>query len=93
MTPALTHFGDPPGDVSQLQKVGLHPLDSLSGKHSKGISSLLPPPPELLTHFVASECHRIFAWLFHEEEGDNGVRHLSTLVCVHGCRRQSFFFT
>lgn len=55
-TSALTHFRDPPSDVSQLQKVRLHLLDSLSSKHSKGISPLLPPPPALLTHFVASEC-------------------------------------
>lgn len=59
MIPALTYFRDPPSAVCQLQKVGLHQLNSLSGRHKKGIASQLTLPPALLTHFVALTCLRI----------------------------------
>lgn len=51
MTPAPTHFRDPPSEVSQLQKVGLHPLDSLSGKHSHGIFFSAFPTPSIIDPF------------------------------------------
>lgn len=92
VTPAPTHFRDSPSDVCQLQKIGLPPLDSLSPRHSKGISSLLPPLPALLTHFVALKCLRIFLGFFMLKEKvimDSGTcSRLSVSMTVEG----NFFF-
>lgn len=90
MTPAPTHFRDPPSEVSQLQKVGLHPLDSLSGKHSQGFFFSAFPTPSIIDPFCGL---RILLGFFMMKEKVITVRHLSMLVCVHGCRRQSFFTT